>query len=70
MKQIVSYKERQVEILELKGIDTNDFPDFSDAYIYEAVWLDTGESLTADELDELTNLHSDVVHDMAHDRFF
>jgi hypothetical protein len=70
MKHIVSYKKRRVEILELAGIDTSDFPDFSDAYICDAVWVDTGESLTVDELDELTNLHSDVVHDMAHDRFF
>ena len=39
--------------IEVQGIDTRDYPDFCDAYISSAVWSDTLEELTEDELEEL-----------------
>lgn len=45
------------------GIDTKDYPDFCDAYIYDANVLDNGDwrGATSDELDEL-NEDSDLVY--------
>jgi len=40
--------------IEVDGIDTKDYPDFSDAYISSASWTETGVPLTDEELDELS----------------
>ena len=44
---------RAVTDIEIDGIDTRDYPDFCDAFISAAVWNDTGEPLTDEELDAL-----------------
>lgn len=46
-----------------------DYPDLADAYIAYAVWKDTGEELTDQELDELNDKHGDFVHEKAHESF-
>ena len=48
-------EDRKVCDLEWMGIDWHDAPDFCDAYICSAVWDDTGEELTDDELDILND---------------
>ncbi len=39
--------------IEIDGIDTHDYPDFCDAYVSGAVWKDTLEPLTDEELDDV-----------------
>jgi hypothetical protein len=59
---------RAVVDVEVDGVDTRDYPDFCDAYFARAVYLDTGLELSADELDQLTELYGDVVNEMAFER--
>jgi len=56
---------RAVVDVEVDGVDTRDYPDFCDAYFTRAVYEDTGLELSADELDQLTELYGDVVNEMA-----
>ena len=55
--------------IEIEGIDMRDYPDFCDAYISYAVWEDTGEELTDEELDKLNEEHSDLVNELAHENW-
>jgi|18_taG_2_1085343.scaffolds.fasta_scaffold21120_6 hypothetical protein len=43
---------KQVEDVELADIDTSDYPDFCDAYVYSATYK--GREATEDECDALT----------------
>ena len=56
---------REVVDVEVDGVDTRDYPDFCDAYFSYAVWEDTGEELTDEELEELTEKYSDVLNELA-----
>ena len=50
--------------LEIDGVDSGDYPDFSDAYFSYATFED-GTELTDDELNELADKYSEVVSEMA-----
>ena len=63
-------KLKDVECLEIDGIDTRDYPDFCDAYFSSGINKVTGEDLTDLELDELTEDYSEVVHQMVFDILF
>jgi hypothetical protein len=53
-KYIINNKEVDLNSIEFDGIDMNDYPDFSDAYISAAVFQDgDGTKLTVDELEML-----------------
>ena len=56
---------RSVVDIEVDGVDTGDYPDFCDAYFSHAVWQDTGEDLTEDQLIELQDKYPEVVNEMA-----
>ena len=58
------FNERKVVDLEFDGIDFTDYPDFCDAYIASARWEDTGEELTADEIDALNDQCGGQVYDL------
>lgn len=49
--------------IEIDGIDMTDYPDFCDAFITSATWIDSGEELTEEELDKLHSDHPDFVYD-------
>lgn len=49
----------------VEGADPSDHPDYCDAYFSEAFYEDTGERLTDEELDQLAELHGDVLNEMA-----
>lgn len=55
---------------EVGGIDSRDYPDFCDAHFSRAVWEDTDELLTDEELDALTDLYPDVVFQIIVDSGF
>lgn len=52
--------------IELDGVDSSDYPDFSDAFIAAANFED-GTPLTDDELDQLQDEMADKIHQMAYD---
>ena len=65
---MILFKEPQMNTenicdIEVDGIDTDDYPDFCDAYISSACWENTGVLLTEDELDELNRDYPSLVYD-------
>jgi len=58
---------KKVVDLEVDGVDSGYYPDFSDAYFSSGCYED-GTPLTDDELDRLTILASDVLWEMAFER--
>jgi hypothetical protein len=50
----------------IDGICMDDYPDFVDAYISEAIDAN-GNPLSDDQLEELTNDNSEFVQQMAHE---
>jgi hypothetical protein len=59
------FKGRRLTSVTVQDIDFKDYPDFCDAFIESAVWEDTGEALTDDELDQVNEdgtLRWDAVH--------
>tara|TARA_R100000541_G_scaffold13752_2_gene23064 strand:+ start:2067 stop:2252 length:186 start_codon:yes stop_codon:yes gene_type:complete len=53
--------------IELDGIDTNDYPDFSDAYIVSAEY--DGEAMSDEQIDNLNDDY-DFVHDCVYAELF
>ena len=57
---------KRVVDLEVDGVDSRDYPDFSDAYFSYGCYED-GTPLTDEELDKLTILADDVLWEMAYE---
>ena len=57
---------RKVIDIEVDGVDSRDYPDFSDAYFSYACYED-GTPLTDEELVKLTDQNGDVLFDKAYD---
>jgi hypothetical protein len=60
---------RNVVDVEIENVDPRDYPDFCDAYFCYAIWEDTKEELTDDELIQLTNECGDELNEMAHEYY-
>jgi hypothetical protein len=58
---------KNVVNLQVDGVDSRDYPDFSDAYFSGGCYED-GTPLTDDELERLADLAGDVLWEMAFDR--
>jgi len=62
---MLTFNGRRLTAVTVQDIDFKDYPDFCDAFIESAVWEDTGEDLTDDELDQVNEdgtLRWDAVH--------
>ena len=57
-------KTLNIQTVQIEGVDTNDYPDFCDAFIAYAEWND-GTILTEDECEWQTNMHPDIVNQLA-----
>jgi hypothetical protein len=57
---------RKVVNIEVDGVDSRDFPDFSDAYFSYACYED-GTPLTEQELDKLADQNGDILYEKAYD---
>ena len=57
---------RKVVDIEVDGVDSRDYPDFSDAYFSYACYED-GTPLTEQELDKLADQNGDILHEKAYD---
>lgn len=60
---------RNVVSAEVENVDPKDYPDFCDAYFCYAIWEDTKEQLTDEELMQLTFECGDSLNEMAHDYY-
>jgi hypothetical protein len=67
MGVFIMLKEIDWSSVELDGIDTRDYPDFCDAYLAYAEFLD-GTPLSEDELDEAMLQFTDKIWQLAHER--
>lgn len=70
-KNLFEYKinGRPVGEFEVDGIDTRDYPDFVDAFISSATFLDTGEMVDDATLDQI-NDDSDLVYQAVQDHLY
>ena len=59
---------RLVTEIEIDGIDTRDYPGFTDAYIVSACYEDSGKELTSKELEQLQDENGEAVHIMVMDK--
>lgn len=55
----------EVTDIELADVNAKDYPDFCDAYISAAVWKDSGNPLTENELDLLNENAGDYINEAA-----
>lgn len=65
MVKMMNLNGRRVVDVEIDGVDSNDSPDFCDAFFCSAVFLDTGDDLTAEQLNELGEKYPSVLNEMA-----
>jgi len=63
---MISGKEVDRASLQVDGVDSRDYPDFSDAYISQASFVD-GTDLSDDEMDELNDQHGELANELAFD---
>lgn len=54
-----------IEDIEVDGVDTKDYPDFSDAFFSYAIYKDTEIELTEDELEQLAEDYPEILTEMA-----
>jgi hypothetical protein len=52
-----------IEDFDLDGL--GDYPDFANAFICSASWIDTGRELFEEELDDLNDNYSEYVYELA-----
>jgi len=65
----INGKPINIRSLEVDGVDTRDYPDFSDAYLVYAEFED-GTPLTDEELELFQDKHDDLVYQTAYDSVF
>ena len=54
-----------IDNIEIDGVDSKDYPDFTDAFASSAVWTDSGKELGSDELIMLTEVYPEIINKMA-----
>lgn len=60
----IDINQIDINSIEIDGVDTMDYPDFSDAFAAYAVWKN-GQKLTDEELIALTDQHGELINDLA-----
>jgi hypothetical protein len=59
---------KKITNVELDGIDSNDYPDFCDAFIVSAEY--DGREMTEEEIDYINDVHFDFVHECVYNNLF
>ena len=59
---------KKITNVELDGIDSNDYPDFCDAFIVNANY--DGNKMTEDMIDYINDVHTDFVHECVYNNLF
>lgn len=57
----MKYEASKIESITIEGVDTKDYPDFCDAYVYSCIY--DGRELTDDELDELQEEQKELIYE-------
>jgi hypothetical protein len=63
-------REVDLKSINIEGVDRQDYPDFCDAYISEAQWMNDGTELNDEELEQLTEENGCLVNELAHEQMF
>ena len=63
---VINGKEVDKASLEVDGVDSRDYPDFSDAYFSAGSFTD-GTPLSDEEIDQLSDQYGDLLYDKAYD---
>ena len=66
---MVTLNNRKVVDIEVDGVCSWDYPDFSDCYLSGAVWADTLKPLNDDEMENLANTYPDLAYSLALESF-
>ena len=66
---MIELNGRKVIITGVSNVDPTDYPDFCDAFIVSADWVDTGHALTELELVELETKYPEAVNMAAADAY-
>ena len=72
MKNKVTLNGREVDprSINIENVDRSDYPDFADAQIGEAQWMNDGTALNDEELVQLTEEQAGLVNELANEFFF
>jgi len=72
MKDKLTLNGREVDpqSINVEGVNRADYPDFADAFIGEAVWMNDGTALNDEELEQLTEENGCLVNELAHEQIF
>jgi hypothetical protein len=65
----ITLNNRVVEDIQIDGVDTSDYPDFTDAFIGSAVFED-GTPLTDAELEQLAEENCGLTNELAHESLY
>jgi len=63
-------REVDPKSINIEGVDRSDYPDFADAFISEAQWMNDGTALDDEELEQLTEENGGLVNERAHEQMF
>lgn len=63
---MISGKEVDTASLQVDGVDSSDYPDFADAYISQASFVD-GTDLSDDEMNQLNDQYGELANELAFD---
>lgn len=63
---VINGKKVDYASLEIDGVDSSDYPDFSDAYFSSGYFTD-GTPMSDEDLDQLSNTYGELVNSMAYD---
>lgn len=66
---IINGKQVDGSTIEIDGVNPRDYPDFVDSYATYAEFTN-GEALTDEELDVLTDKHSDIIQQLAYEELY
>lgn len=65
MIYILNNREIDQSTIEISGVDSTDYPAFTDAWLSEACWLDDGGMLSDDDLQELGEAYPHLPAELA-----
>jgi hypothetical protein len=58
-----------IEDIQIDGVDSNDYPDFCDAFFCYAIWTESSDELTDEQLEWLGEDYPEVLNKMAYESF-
>jgi hypothetical protein len=72
MNKTITLNGREVDprSINIENVDRSDYPDFADAQIGEAQWMNDGTALNDEELIQLTEEQGVLVNELANQFFF